>query len=190
MSSMEKERGAFGVSLHDGLFAAVLGMREFVDEAIWSGSQFRHWCCLRCGEPGGAGRHMPVSDTPFRRTFPSSLRRWDLCEGLELHEGRPRSACSVSGKRAQHVCSADLRCRQEGLLLQPFLRETWWTPPVHRGCGLADQQGGAWLAEARGEVRRSRKAALHVFGALPEEGPAAGGRPSVHVGCLVPRPGR
>ena len=21
----------------------------------FAGSQFRHWCCLRCGEPGGAG---------------------------------------------------------------------------------------------------------------------------------------
>ena len=35
---MENKREAFGVSLHDGLFAAVLGMREFVDETIWSGS--------------------------------------------------------------------------------------------------------------------------------------------------------
>ena len=46
---MEKERGAFGVSLHDGLFAAVLGMREFVDEAIWSGSSDARECCVSGG---------------------------------------------------------------------------------------------------------------------------------------------
>ena len=73
--------------------------------------------------PAVPGRHMPVSDTPFRSTFPSSLRRWDLREGENSEFSRPAPACSGLqdwscmkggyGQRAQCPANAPTMCAQQ-----------------------------------------------------------------------------